>query len=70
MRNDKNNLLYEKTIKNLKETIEILKKENNKLRNDIKEIPRLKELIKKLKKEKLEMSQKIIDYESESFLIE
>lgn len=68
MRNDKNNLLYEKTIKNLKETIEILKKENNKLRNDIKEIPRLKELIKKFKKEKLEMSQKIIDYESESFL--
>ena len=70
MRNDKNNLLYEKTIKNLKETIEILKKENNKLRNDNKELPRLKELIKKLKKEKLEMSQKIIDYESESFLIE
>ena len=68
MRNDKNNLLYEKTIKNLKETIEILKKENNKLRNDNKELPRLKELIKKLKKEKLEMSQKIIDYESESFL--
>ena len=68
MRNEKNNLLYDKTIKNLKDTIELLKKENNKLRVDNKEIPRLKELIKKLKKEKLEMSQKIIDYESESFL--
>ena len=68
MRNENRNLLYEKSIKNLKDTIDLLKKENNKLRNDNKEIPRLKELIKKLKKEKLEMSQKIIDYESESFL--
>jgi hypothetical protein len=59
---------YEKSIKNLKDTIDLLKKENNKLRNDNKEIFRLKELIKKLKKEKLEMSQRIIDYESESFL--
>ena len=68
MRNENRNLLYEKSIKNLKDTIDLLKKENNKLRNDNKEIFRLKELIKKLKKEKLEMSQRIIDYESESFL--
>ena len=68
MRNENRNLLYEKSIKNLKDTIKKLKKENNKLRNDNKEIFRLKELIKKLKKEKLEMSQRIIDYESESFL--
>ena len=68
MRNENRNLLYEKSIKNLKDTIDLLKKENNKLRNDNKEIFRLKDLIKKLKKEKLEMSQRIIDYESESFL--
>ena len=68
MRNENRNLLYEKSIKNLKDTIDLLKKENNKLRIDNKEIFRLKELIKKLKKEKLEMSQRIIDYESESFL--
>ena len=68
MRNENRNLLYEKSIKNLKDTIDLLKKENNKLRNDNKEIFRLKELIKKLKKENLEMSQRIIDYESESFL--
>ena len=68
MRNENRNLLYEKSIKNLKDTIDLLKKENNKLSNDNKEIFRLKELIKKLKKEKLEMSQRIIDYESESFL--
>ena len=68
MRNENRNLLYEKSIKNVKDTIDLLKKENNKLRNDNKEIFRLKELIKKLKKEKLEMSQRIIDYESESFL--
>lgn len=68
MRNENRNLLYEKSIKNLKDTIDLLKKENNKLRNDNKEIFRLKELVKKLKKEKLEMSQRIIDYESESFL--
>ena len=68
MRNENRNLLYEKSIKNLKDTIDLLKKENNKLRNDNKETFRLKELIKKLKKEKLEMSQRIIDYESESFL--
>jgi hypothetical protein len=68
MRNNYHNPYEERNIKHLKETIDLLKRENNKLRNDNKVILQLKETINKLKKEKLELSQKLIDYESESFL--
>ena len=66
MKNDYNSSLYERNIKNLKDTINKLRIENKKLKINNKEILYLKEIIKKLKKEKLDMSQKIIDYESES----
>ena len=66
MRNEYNNSSFERNIKNLKDTIDKLRIENNKLKVNNKEILYLKEIIKKLKREKLDMSQKIIDYESES----
>lgn len=59
MRNNYHNPYEERNIKHLKETIDLLKRENNKLRNDNKVILQLKETINKLKKEKLELSQKI-----------
>ena len=58
------NPFYEKIVKQLKETIDLLRSENTKLKKNNKEIFNLKETIKKLKAEKLELSQKIIDYES------
>ena len=68
MRNEYHNIADERKIKQLKESIDLLRLENKKLREDNKTIVELKETIKQLKKEKLEMSQKIIDYESEAFL--
>ena len=68
MKNDYHNPADERNIKHLKETIELLKKENNKLKSENKSISSLKETIKKLQEEKLELSQKIIDIESESLL--
>ena len=58
--------LYEKSIKQLKDTIDSLRKENHILKTNNKEIYNLKVIIKRLKAEKLELSQKIIDYESDS----
>ena len=68
MKNDYHNHADERNIKHLKETIDLLKKENNKLKAENKSISSLKETIKKLQEEKLELSQKIIDIESESLL--
>ena len=68
MKNDYHNPSDERNIKHLKETIDLLRKENNRLRIENKSIPSLKDTIKKLQEEKIEMSQKIIDYESESLL--
>ena len=67
MKNEYHNL-FDERIKQLKETIEYLSKENMKLRKENQKIQLLKEIIIKLKNEKREMSQKIIDYESESLL--
>ena len=58
----------ERNIRHLKETIDLLRKEKNKLKLENTSISSLKETIKKLKKEKLELSQKIIGIESESLL--
>ena len=68
MKNDYHNPSDERNIKHLKETIDLLRRENNRLRIENKSIPSLKDTIKKLQEEKIEMSQKIIDYESESLL--
>ena len=68
MRNEYHNSSNERSFKHLKETIDSLRKENNRLKIENKTIPQLKETIKKLKNEKIEMSKKIIDYESESLL--
>lgn len=68
MKNDYHNPSDERNIKHLKETIDLLRKENNRLRSENKLIPSLKDTIKKLQEEKIEISQKIIDYESESLL--
>ena len=68
MRNAYHNPYEERNIKHLKETIDLLKRENNKLKNENKIILQLKETIKKLQKEKIELSQKLIDYESDAFL--
>ena len=68
MKNDYHNPSDERNIKHLKDTIDLLRKENNRLRSENKIISSLKENIKKLQDEKIEMSQKIIDYESESLL--
>ena len=68
MKNEYHNSSYDKNIKHFKDSIELLRKENIKLKLENKEIPRMKEIIQKLKKEKLDMSQKIIDYENESLL--
>ena len=68
MRNVYHNPYEERNIKHLKETIDLLKRENNKLKNENKIILQLKETIKKLQKEKIELSQKLIDYESDAFL--
>lgn len=50
-----------KTIKHLKEAIELLKKENTRLKTDSKDI-------KKLKEEKLSLSKQIMELESEAML--
>ena len=68
MKNDYHNPADERNIKHLKETIDLLRKENNRLKTENKIIPSLKETIKKLQVEKIEISQKIIDYESETLL--
>ena len=68
MKNDYHNPADERNIKHLKETIDLLRKENNKLKSENKSVSSLKETIKKLQEEKLELSQKIIDIESESLL--
>ena len=68
MKNDYHNPSDERNIKHLKETIDLLRRENNRLRSENKIIPSLKDTIKKLQEEKIEISQKIIDYESESLL--
>ena len=68
MKNDYHNPSDERNIKHLKETIDLLRKENNRLRTENKIISSLKDTIKKLQEEKIEMSQKLIDYESESLL--
>ena len=68
MKNDYHNPSDERNIKHLKDTIDLLRRENNRLRAENKIIPSLKDTIKKLQEEKIEMSQKIIDYESESLL--
>ncbi len=68
MKNEYHNPADERNIKLLKETIDLLRKENNRLRAENKMISSLKDTIKKLQEEKIEMSQKIIDYESESLL--
>ena len=58
----------EKTIKQLKESIDLLKKENKKLKLENKNISSLKETIIKLQEEKMELSRKIIEMESEAVL--
>ena len=68
MKNDYHNPSDERNIKHLKDTIDLLRRENNRLRAENKLIPSLKDTIKKLQEEKIEISQKIIDYESESLL--
>ena len=68
MKNDYHNPSDERNIKHLKDTIDLLRRENNRLRAENKTISSLKDTIKKLQDEKIEMSQKIIDYESESLL--
>ena len=68
MKNDYHNPADERNIKHLKETIDLLRKENNRLKSENKSVASLKETIKKLQEEKIELSQKIIDYESESLL--
>lgn len=68
MKNEYHNPSDERNIKHLKETIDLLRRENNRLRSENKVIVSLKDTIKKLQEEKIEMSQKIIDYESESLL--
>jgi len=62
MKKNFNNLSYERTIKNLKDTIESLKKENLRLLSENKTA---NEIIKTLQEEKFEISKKLIDYESE-----
>ena len=64
MKNDYHNPSDERNIKHLKETIYSLPKENNRLRTDNKIISSLKDTIKKLQEENIEMSQKLINYES------
>ena len=68
MRNEYHNSADERSIKHLKETIETLKRDIIKLKTENKIINLLKDSIKKLQEEKFEMSQKIIDLESESLL--
>ena len=68
MKNDYHNPSDERNIKHLKDTIDLLRRENNRLRSENKLIPSLKDTIKRLQEEKIEISQKIIDYESESLL--
>ena len=68
MKNEYHNPSDERNIKHLKDTIDLLRRENNRLRLENKIIPSLKDTIKKLQEEKIEISQKIIDYESESLL--
>ena len=68
MKNDYHNPADERNIKHLKDTIDLLRRENNRLKTENKLIPSLKETIKKLQEEKMEISQKIIDYESETLL--
>jgi len=60
--------IEERTIKHLKETIELLKKENMKLKLENKKLYNLKDTVIKLQEEKLELSRKLIDMESEAVL--
>lgn len=63
-----NNFADDKNIKHLNTVIDQLKKENTKLKSDNQLVIQLKDQIQKLQREKMEMSQKIIELESESLL--
>lgn len=58
----------DKTIKQLKDTIEILKKEINKLKTENKTIVGLKQAIIKIQEEKMDLSKKLMEMESQSIL--
>lgn len=58
----------EKIIKQLKDTIEILKKEITKLKTENKTILNLKQSINKLQEEKMDIARKLMELESESIL--
>ena len=58
----------DKTIKRLKETIDIYKKENQRLKLENKSILGLKQNIIKLQEEKMELAKKLMELESEAVL--
>ena len=58
----------DKMIKHLKETIDIFKKENQKLKSENKTILGLKQNINKLQEEKMELAKKLMELESEAVL--
>ena len=66
MRN--NNFVDDKNVKHLNTIIDQLKKENSKLKSENQLVIQLRDQIQKLQREKMEMSQKIIELESESLL--
>lgn len=64
----KSNNNDDRNIKHLKETIDLLKKENARLKSENKSILSLKEAIIKLQEEKMELSRKLMEMESEAVL--
>ena len=64
----KQNTNEERSIKHIRESMDLLKKENAKLKQENKTISTLKNTISKLQEEKMELSRKLMEMESEAVL--